>query len=105
MIKAVPNKTTLFSILSENAEAIRACGISRIGVFGSFVRDSGIHKKSDVDFLVDFKRGQKNLHNLVVLGDLLEEKLGRRVELVTRASLRDPVIGPKILATAENVPL
>ena len=102
MVTIVTDKQSLLSLLKENGLHIRNLGISKIGVFGSFARNSGIHKDSDIDFLVDFKRGHKTFHNLVELGNFLENLLGRKVELVTRKSLKSP-IGPAILKTVENV--
>ncbi len=102
MITAVNDKQSLLTILKENGLQIRTLGISKIGVFGSFARNSDIHKDSDIDFLVDFKRGQKTFHNLVELGNFLENLLGRKVELVTRKSLK-PTMGSAILKTVENV--
>jgi predicted nucleotidyltransferase len=40
--------------------------------------------------------------HFLALCDLLEERLGRRVELVTTEAL-SPFIGPRILAEAEDV--
>ena len=102
MITSVSDKQSLLTLLKENGTHIRGLGISKLGVFGSFARNGDIHKDSDIDFLVDFKRGQKTFHNLVELGNFLENLLGRKVELVTRKSLKPP-IGPDILKTVENV--
>ena len=102
MANKVLNKTQLLNILFNNGKQIRSFGIDRIGVFGSFVRDTDIHKKSDVDFVIDFKKGKKTPDNLFDLGFFLEDILGRKVELITRESLRPPY-GPKILKTVEDV--
>jgi len=104
MLAAVANKESLLTLLKENGPQIRAYGIQKLGLFGSFVRDREIHKKSDVDFLVDFKKGQKTFRNLMNLGYFLEELLGRKVELITRESL-SPYIGPHILKEVQDVAL
>lgn len=84
------------------AEAeIRGLGVRRLALFGSFVR-SEPRPDSDVDLLVEFAPGQKNLDRFNRLFDLLEECLARRVELVTTEAL-SPYIGPHILAEAEDV--
>jgi predicted nucleotidyltransferase len=57
---------------------------------------------SDVDLLVDFEPGAKSYDRLLALFDLLESRLGRRVELVTVQAL-SPFIGPRILAEAIDV--
>lgn len=69
-------------------------GVVRAGIFGSFARgDQG--GKSDMDFLVDFKKG-KSLLDLVSLKFELEEKLGRKVDVITYKSLH-PAFRNKVL--------
>lgn len=63
--------------------------VRRIGLFGSFVR-SQESETSDVDILVEFEQGA-DLLDLVALGDFLEEKLGRKVDLVTKKALRPEI--------------
>lgn len=81
--------------------AIRALGVERLALFGSVLRDEA-RPDSDVDVLVDFAPGVKSFDRLLALSDLLEERLGRRVEVVTTEAL-SPFIGPRILAEAEDV--
>ena len=89
--------------LRESAGQIRSCGVRRLDLFGSMLRgDSG--PESDVDVLVEFEPGAKTYDNFLQLSLLLEEILGRRVELLTRESL-SPYIGPRILEEAEHVAL
>jgi uncharacterized protein len=80
---------------------LRAHGVTRLSLFGSFIRDRQ-HADSDVDLLVEFAPGQKTFDNFFAVGELLEDSLGRRVELLTRESL-SPYIGPHILHEAEDV--
>lgn len=60
--------------------------VKDIWLFGSFVRGEQ-NKKSDVDILVDFSDGA-TLFDWVGLGLYLEKKLGRKVDIVTKKSLR-----------------
>lgn len=100
------NSTTLTredaiaSICSVESQ-IRELGVQRISVFGSVARNQA-RPSSDVDLLVEFIPGQKNFDRFMALGDLLENVLGRRVELVTTEAL-SPYIGPHILAEATDV--
>ena len=55
-------------------------------LFGSFARGEA-KDSSDVDLLVDFDAGT-SLFDLVHLGDFIEERLNRRVDLVPTDSLR-----------------
>jgi len=54
------------------------------------------------DLLVPFAPGRKSFERLLALSELLEARLGRRVELVTTEAL-SPFIGPRILAEAQDV--
>lgn len=60
--------------------------VRELGLFGSFVRGEQ-RETSDIDILVDFTE-DASLFNLVRLADFLEEKLRRRVDIVTKDSLR-----------------
>jgi predicted nucleotidyltransferase len=103
MVTTVNGKGELLFRLAENASQIKAHGVRRLGLFGSFVRDAP-NRESDVDLLVEFRPGTKTFDNFMALADLLEELLQRRVELVTAESL-SPYIGPRILAEVEDVAL
>lgn len=102
MAPKVLNKAELLYCLSQNGKTIRSFGIERMYVFGSFVGDSKIKTNSDVDFVLEFKAGQKSFDNIVDLGDFLEQLLGRKVELLTRESLKSDT-GKHILASSEEV--
>lgn len=80
---------------------IRALGVERLALFGSVLRGEA-GPDSDVDLLVQFAPGAKTFDRLLDLSDLLEERLGRRVELVTMEAL-SPFLGPRILAEAQDV--
>ena len=80
---------------------IRALGVQRLALFGSVLRGEA-GADSDVDLLVQFSPGAKTFDRFLALFDLLEERLGRRVELVTTEAL-SPFIGPRILAEAQDV--
>jgi len=103
MISAVGGKNELLRRLAGEAGRIKAHGVRRLGLFGSFVRDKP-NGDSDVDLLVEFRPGSKTFDNLMSLAEFLEELLQRRVELVTTESL-SPYIGPRILAEVEDVAL
>lgn len=86
----------------QNAEPeIRALGVERLALFGSVLRDEA-GPESDVGLLVGFAAGAKSFDRLLALADLLEERLGHRVELVTTEAL-SPFLGPRILAEAQDV--
>jgi predicted nucleotidyltransferase len=103
MVTPVREKQDLLKRLTDESARIKARGVRRLGLFGSFVRDEQ-GPRSDVDVLVEFQPGQKTFDNFMGLADLLEEILRRRVELVTTEGL-SPYLGPRILADVEDVPL
>ncbi len=84
---AVQTKERLLSLIQEHEAEIKAFGVRRLGLFGSFVRQEQ-RGDSDVDVLVTFESGKKTFDNYIKLAFLLEELFGRRVELVTTESLR-----------------
>lgn len=97
----ITNKKILFTTLQKNSETIKSFGVERIGVFGSFVRNEA-DENSDVDFLIEFRQGQKKYSNLFSLHTFLETLTQRKVEVLTRESL-SPYIGPYILNEVEYV--
>lgn len=103
MRPAIASKAQLLERVRASAAQIRACGVQRLELFGSYVRDEG-GPGSDVDFVVEFNPGDKTYDNFLALSTLLEELLGHPVELVTRESL-SPYLGPSILSEAEDVAL
>lgn len=60
--------------------------VRRLGLFGSVVRQEQ-HARSDIDLLVDFS-DEADFFDLVGLSLFLEEKLGRKVDVVPEKSLR-----------------
>ena len=89
--------------LQGNAIAIRNFGVLKLGVFGSFARDTAT-PQSDVDLFVEFGAEKKTLKNLLGLSRYLENLLGRKVELITPGSL-NPFIGKYILEEVQYVAL
>ena len=82
----VTSKKEIFIILEELKDTLRSIGVRRIGLFGSFARDESTGA-SDVDIIVSFVRGCKNYDNFFHLAELLEEKFGRKVEIITEESV------------------
>jgi hypothetical protein len=95
------NKQQILDSLSQNANAFKNLGVSRIGLFGSYVAGTQT-EASDVDLLVEFEQGKKSFDNFMGTVNFTEELLGREVELVTPESL-SPYIAPHILQTVEYV--
>ena len=74
------------TIAAEKDEIRRKYRAEIKGIFGSYARGD-FHADSDLDLLADFDEGA-NLFDLVGLQQFLEEKLGCKVDIVSRRSLR-----------------
>ena len=96
-------KEDLLSLIQAHRDQIKAFGVSRLGLFGSFVRGQQ-REGSDVDVLVEFAPGRKTFDSFIHLTFFLEDLFGRPVELVTSESL-SPYIDPHILSETEYVNL
>ena len=103
MTEAVGTKDEIVDVIHQNQSQIRVLGVKRVGLFGSFVRGEQ-RVDSDVDVLVEFEEGQRTFDHFMQLSFLLEDLLGRRVELATPEAL-SPHIGPHILKEVEYVSL
>jgi predicted nucleotidyltransferase len=90
-----------FECLAASETEIRALGVERLALFGSVLRGNA-RPDSDVDLLVKFSPGAKTFDHFLALSELLEQRLGRTVELVTTEAL-SPFLGPRILAEAQDV--
>lgn len=65
--------------------AIKKIGVKKIGLFGSFAKGKQ-HKKSDIDFLVEFNKiSFNNYMNLLIF---LENLLKRKIDLVIEEDLK-----------------
>jgi len=97
----IRTKQDILNVLRQNRSRLKALGIIKIGLFGSFVRGEQ-HPDSDIDLLVEFESGRKTFDAFMELSFLLEEVLDHKVELVTVESL-SPHLGPHILKEVEYV--
>ncbi len=75
-------------------------GVRALHLFGSAARDE-LRADSDVDVLVDLDR-PATLDGFMALKELLEDRLGRRVDLVTRNALR-PRLSARIAGELRRV--
>ena len=83
-------KEAIVEILKKlNSEVEGRYKASLVGLFGSFARgEEG--RSSDVDILVDFKENA-DLIDCLGLSIFLEEKLGSKVDIVPRDTLRSEI--------------
>ncbi len=95
----VATKKDLIDFFINNKYLIKKYGVTRIGLFGSFVRNDQ-KEKSDIDLLVEFDPEKKNYDNFIGLTYFIEDTTNRKVDVITPESL-SPYIGPHILNEVE----
>jgi len=61
--------------------------VINVGLFGSFVTGEN-SSSSDIDILVEFKKGHKDFFNYMRLKHFLEEAFGREVDLVMKGAVK-----------------
>jgi len=81
------SKKAIVKILQGNIEEIQIYGVKRIGIFGSYIK-SAQNKKSDIDILVEFRKGEKAFDNYMELKFYLEKLFHRKVDLVIKDALK-----------------
>ncbi len=76
------NKQEILEFLRSNKKELKSkYGVSRIGFFGSYAKGQETGD-SDIDFYVEFYN--KSFKNLSGLYLLLENKMGKRIDIVTK---------------------
>lgn len=103
MATPVTSKSEIFERLRAHRERLRALGVARIGVFGSFVNGTP-GPDSDVDLLVEFAPGVKRALGWAEIFDLAEAEFGRSVDVITPESL-SKYCASRILTETEYVSL
>jgi predicted nucleotidyltransferase len=99
----VNTKQDILNVLDKSRSRLKALGVRRIGLFGSFIRGEQ-SSGSDIDLLVEFESERKSFDTFMELSFFLEEALGHKIDLVTIESL-SPYIGPHILREVEYAAL
>ena len=103
MIDKTNSKELILKRILDEKKQLAFYGVINIGIFGSFVRGEQT-PLSDIDVLVEFAPEKHTFDNFMEVAFLLEEILGRKVELITPEAL-SPHIGPHILREVERVPI
>ena len=79
------NSKKIIKKIEERREEIKAKGVKKIALFGSFSKNSA-NKKSDIDILVKFNK--KTFDNYIGLKILLEKIFRKKIDLVIEENLR-----------------
>ena len=97
------------SVLGKNkgklAEVCRRFGVRRLEVFGSAVREDFDPAKSDFDFIVSFadKTPGTYADRYFDFAAAIEKLLGRRIDLLTERSIRNPYFRREVEAARQIV--
>ncbi|MGB6068896.1 MAG: nucleotidyltransferase domain-containing protein, partial [Desulfomonilaceae bacterium] len=78
----IKTKQDILATLEQNRSRLRALGVKKIGLFGSFVRGEQ-RPDSDIDLLVEFELGQKTFDAFMELCLFLDDVLRHKTEVVT----------------------
>ena len=85
------------------AQLCKKYSISELAIFGSSLRDD-FSKKSDIDILVSFdKNSEITLFDIMDLEDEFSNLLKRKVDIVEKESLRNPIRKKNILSSREII--
>jgi len=93
------NSDEILKKIEESKDKIKKFGVRRIGLFGSYIR-SEQKKESDIDVLVEFKKGKKTFDNYMELKFFLEDLFNCKVDLVILESI-NPDLKPHILKSVK----
>lgn len=85
---------TIETIQNKITPILKRQGVIKAAVFGSVARGE-MRKNSDIDILIKYEAG-KSLLDLIRLEFELEEKLGRKIDLLTYKSIH-PILRDIIL--------
>lgn len=85
----------VLGILAQHQQALKEFGVTSLAIFGSVARDEA-RPDSDVDILVEFD-GLVTFDRYMDVKFYLEDRLGTRVDLVSRVMLK-----PLIRSTVEQ---
>jgi hypothetical protein len=95
-IKAIEQKLKINKSYIFNEYMVRD-----LGVFGSYIKHKQT-KESDIDILIDFKKGNKSFFNFMRLKAYLEKLLKNDIDLVMKDALK-PRLRNKILNEVKYV--
>ena len=93
-------------VFLEYNDVIKLCkkySINELSIFGSSIRED-FTQNSDVDFLVTFDQNSKvTLFNIIELENEFAKLLGRKVDILEKESLKNPIRKNKILSSREII--
>ncbi len=99
--KPAPSRESIISILKKELPHLKQkYGVERIVLYGSFA-EGNPKRTSDVDIPVDIKKSIGL--EFVALADMLEDKLGRKVDIATLSHYKQSFGNPRYRHIAEDI--
>jgi predicted nucleotidyltransferase len=95
------NRADVIDVLKRHEAELKKLGVEHLFMFGSVARDAA-RDDSDIDLFFDHAKGQLGLYELMDVKERAQAILGRRTDIMTRASLH-PALREKIEETALRV--
>jgi uncharacterized protein len=95
------NRADVIRLLKRHEAELKKLGVEQLFLFGSVARDDA-KDNSDIDLFFDHARGQLGLYELMDVKERAREILGRRTDIMTRASLH-PALRERIEESALRV--
>ena len=85
--------------IEQNMKKIKEYGVGKIGLFGSYLKNEQ-KEGSDIDILVEFKKGKKTFDSYMDLKFFLEDLFKCKVDLVVIGAIK-PDLKPYILGSVK----
>ncbi len=95
------NRADVIRLLKRHEAELKKLGVEHLFLFGSVARDDA-KDDSDIDLFFDHAKGELGLYELMDVKERAQKILGRRTDIMTRASLH-PVLRERIEETALRV--
>ncbi len=80
------DRHTIFMTIRQNRKELKDNGLERIGLFGSYSRNDQT-ENSDIDLILEFSQGKKNIDNYMRIYDILERLLNKSLDILTPESI------------------
>ena len=95
------NSDEIIKLINKNLKYINKFGVKHIGLFGSYVKNKQ-KPKSDIDILVEFKKGKKTFDNYMDLKFYLKDIFDCNVDLIVKEALKIE-LKPNILKSVKYI--
>ncbi len=100
MKPAILTKREIKQRLLSHRNTLKEYGVKRLGLFGSYVKSTTVHRGSDIDLLVEFE--ELSFDQYMGLRIFLEDLFEKKIDLVIADSVR-PRLKPRIEKEVEYV--